>query len=270
MGTSSQNVTIDFSLKFDDALVKPKSPTYSWSPVDHSSSVKVLADTRTIPASASATAVVLPSHADALFHVIEEVDRADKLTVFINGDANGNILRPWRVVSGAITALTVSNSDTTNVQYLRIYTVIPEGTVFERSGTITTPSDLLFALIQGVTDGYQLYVSSNSITTLPANGKVLYNATAKTTDYTQVTSDATVRFNVSSNANYDLLTAAAMIGRRFVVKNLYTSTSTVTINPDSAELIEGSSFYRLSNPGEVAVIYSNGTSWEIESSWQGL
>ena len=105
---------------------------------------------------------------------------------------------------------------------------------------------------------------------LPPNGKVLLSA-IQTADYTVQLTDSIIRFNADpDNLTCNLPTAASANKRRFTIKTLFSSVGQVTIKPNGSERIEDQSLYRLVNPGESITIYSNGSSWEIESSWQGL
>ena len=275
MGTLAENVTIDFSIKFDDELVKPKSPVYSWSPTNNSSSVKVLADSRIIAASATAATVVLPTHADALFHIIEDTNRSGSLTVFLNGDANGNTLAPWRVLSEAITAMTVTNSDTVNVQYLTVYTVIPQGTVFERSGSVTLPTDTTKFL--GLTDtpssfasvGLQVLRVNTGETAVEFIDQILLEntqtfATVTTgtttlgTTYSLILCDAT-----SGNVTIALPAVASSANSLYKLKRIDTSGSySVTLNPDGAETIDGAVDYNMAHY-ESNEIFCDGSTWYI-------
>jgi hypothetical protein len=262
VGTLAQNVTIDFSLKFDDELVKPKSPLYSWAPSNNSSSLKVLADSRIVPASATAATVVLPTHADALFHVIEEVNRADKLTVFINGDSNGNTLRPWRAISGAITALTVTNSDTVDVQYLRIYTVIPQGTVFERSGTVTLAGATTFIGLGDTPLAYTTGLYLKTTGTAVEFSKILRPIKSVATTYTIASTDHTVLADAVS-AGFTITLPAAVDEDEYTINKIDSSANLVVVDGDAAETINGSGSYTLSVEHESVTVRALSGAWYI-------
>lgn len=53
---------------------------------------------------------------------------ADDLTVKINGYSTAMAIKPLRVISGALSALTVSNSDASNPKYLGIIRIVPSST----------------------------------------------------------------------------------------------------------------------------------------------
>ena len=138
MSTSSKSVVVEFLTKFEKTIVKPVSRRFSWRPEDNNSLVKVISDVFIIPASSTDLPITVTSHSDSVMTIFDDPDKTSDLTVKINGDTNGNNLSYWRAISGALGSLTVTNANVNSQRILKIYTIIPQGSILVNDGTVAT------------------------------------------------------------------------------------------------------------------------------------
>jgi len=138
MSTSSKSVVVEFLTKFEKTIVKPVSRRFSWRPEDNNSLVKVISDVFIIPASSTDLPITVTSHSDSVMTIFNDPDKTSDLTVKINGDTNGNNLSYWRAISGALGSLTVTNANVNSQRILKIYTIIPQGSILVNDGTVAT------------------------------------------------------------------------------------------------------------------------------------
>jgi hypothetical protein len=280
-----KKVGLQTTILKDGEIFLPELIEHFWERADTASEVLVIMDEWKIPHSQSSLlSLAIPQHDEtelALFRVVS-ASQSSAVKVFLNGftaAADGRSVSPVFCVSNLdLTQLAATNTSSTTDQHLQLIRIIPAGSITSMSNLVTAIgarnyTDLLDTPQSYSYAGFQPYINEGktALEHLPPGGKVVYNSVAKIADYTITALDGTVRFNATSgNLNANLPAYATVAGRRFVIKNLYTSTSTVTLAPNGSELIEGRSFYRLVNPGESAVIYAGPSGWEIESIWSGL
>jgi hypothetical protein len=129
-------VTLKYNSRVETNNIAPASREFSFSPSDSSSSVKVISDFYLIAGSATDTVLTFATQASAIATIFIDPDNTGDLTLKINGDSNGNTLAPRRSISGALTALTVTNASVSQRQ-IKTYTIIPNGNVSETNATIT-------------------------------------------------------------------------------------------------------------------------------------
>jgi hypothetical protein len=269
----------------DGVMFEPEILEHFWTAANKNSCLLVPSDQWTIPANqTSRLALSFDSYDEtklSFFRVLSN-DKTSLVKVFLNGAtdaADGRAVSPHFCVSNLnLTSIEATNTSTTKDQVLQLYRIIPVGVVENASQLVSaigskTYLELLDTPSHFNLAGYQPYINNErtALEHLPGGGKVVFNTTAHAADYTVLATDYLVRFNATSaNLSCFLPSASSVIGRKFIIKNLYTSTYKISITPFESQQIEGMSFYRLVNPGEAVELYSNGDSWEIVSTWQGL
>lgn len=101
---------------------------------------------------------------------------------------------------------------------------------------------------------------------LEASGAAAY--VAKTTNYTVLPADAKAVIGASNSITL-ALTAAATLGNGFAFSIRNVGTGVITIDPDSAELVDGRSTI-LVYPGEAFDVVCTGTAWVTKGRVRGL
>lgn len=112
------------------------------------------------------------------------------------------------------------------------------------------------------------YATSAPVSTLETARSFGTNTTATSTDITLDVSHYTVRVDASGASRTITLPAASGCTRRiYAVKKSDSSGNTVTVDADGAETIDGATTQVLTTQYSTVVIQSNGTSWDILSTF---
>ena len=119
------------SLLFDgNVLVSPEAAGLYWISKDPASNVKAYVSLHEVAASASDAAIAVDEDSNTQLTILwdNEGTGASDLTVKTNSDSDGRAVQPIRILSGALSALTVSNSDASNAKDLGICRIVVSDT----------------------------------------------------------------------------------------------------------------------------------------------
>ena len=243
---------IKFRSYVGEDKLSPASREYTFVPADASSNVKVISDLYVIDGSVTDSTLTYSAQSTGILTIFIDPDATGDLTLKINGDTNGNTLAPRRIVSGAITGLTVTNGSSSTRQIIS-YTFIPNGTVNEDSSSITfINNNQVKVSSNDSTENYLLskLTAGDNITLTETNdgGNETvtiarpYTITAidQTDDgYTTTVNDDVVIATISSNITVNVLAAANMT-KPVTIKNAEASTGVLTVDGNGSETIDGS------------------------------
>lgn len=113
----------------DDKDTKPPGSILHWISKARTSTVRYYSSSHEIAASATDEAITLDEDDDTLLTFIWINDTDDtNITVKTNSDSTAMQLRPLRILSGKLTALTVTNADASNVKDLLIGRIVVSDT----------------------------------------------------------------------------------------------------------------------------------------------
>lgn len=103
-------------------LIKSK-----WRGSIYDGSTKVIQDWFQVPANSLNEAISINTAIDTVKYIyIEDPNNSGKLSIKINGSSNPTSVSPRILLSEALTSLTVTNTDTSNPQQLRIIYILIE------------------------------------------------------------------------------------------------------------------------------------------------
>lgn len=169
-------------------------------------------------------------------------------------------------------------------QYTNIEPVPPQHRV--SVGLVVRKNAVDGSIFVSINNGYEIDELHDVLISNPVDGQVLVfdgvsklwkNVTASgftpsnviatrlvTANYTVVQQDCTIRVNATSgNVVVQLPAASSVTGYYFIIKKIDNTTNSVTINPNSTELIDGSTSASIYVYNQSLTIQSNGTSWDI-------
>ena len=242
---------IKFNSYVGEDKLRPSSREYTFLPADASSNVKIISDLYVIDGSVTDSTLTYSAQSTGILTIFVDPDGTGDLTLKINGDTNGNTLAPRRIVSGAITGLTVTNGSSSTRQIVS-YTFIPNGTINATDSNVTVVSDKVKVTSNDTTADFLLnkLTAGSNITLTEANDggdetitiARPYTITAidQTDDgYTTTVNDDVVVATISSNITVNVLAAASMT-KPVTIKNAEASTGVLTVDGNGSETIDGS------------------------------
>jgi len=96
------------------------------------------------------------------------------------------------------------------------------------------------------------------------NGSLSLSTVTKTATYTATSSDYTIICSTNT-FTIDLPTAVGITGRVYVIKNI-TSGTTITVDGNGTETIDGATTYTLASQYKLVMIQSDGANWNVISN----
>lgn len=118
-------VTFQEQVFNDSKLVKPLIPLLQWISKNNDGHVRYYSSSHEIAASASDEAISLDEDANTVLTLISVGDSSDtNVTIKTNGDSTAMSVKSERIISGALSAITVSNADATNTKDLLIGRIV--------------------------------------------------------------------------------------------------------------------------------------------------
>lgn len=126
-------VTIEDRVFYNDIVVRPEAKLYQYISTDNDTRVYVSVSIHKVAASASNEVISVDTLTGTKETWLWDTDgvSSDSLTVKTNSDSDARAVKPIRVLSGDVTSLTVSNSDSVNAKYLGIMKVIIDGSNYQ-------------------------------------------------------------------------------------------------------------------------------------------
>lgn len=194
---------------------------------------------------------------------------SDVVATAANGNESSNFI-DMGINSGAYSNATYPILNGANNAY--IYStgndfVIGNGTasknlIFFNGGYATTNEKLRIN-----SSGYVGVSTSSPTSTLHVTGSVAKSITTKTANYTATVNDHTIICNNSGGAiTISLPAASGCSGRVYVIKKVSAILLNVTIDPNGAETIDGSSTRVLTLQYEGVMLQSDGSNWFVISN----
>lgn len=262
---------IKFNSYVGEDILRPSSREYTFLPADSSSNVKIISDLYVIDGSVTDSTLTYSAQSTGIFTIFVDPDGTGDLTLKINGDSNGNTLAPRRIVSGAITGLTVTNGSSSTRQIVS-YTFIPNGTVNATDSNVTaiTNNNQVKVSSNDSTENYLFnkLVAGDNITLTETNdggdedviisSPITITAIDQTDDgYTTTVNDDIVIATITSDITVNVLAGASMT-KPVTIKNAQASTGVLTVDGNGSETIDGSASITIYKGQSRKLAYSGG------------
>lgn len=111
---------------YDNEEIKPIADRLEFVSLNDTAKVSVYSSSHSIAASATDEVITLDEDANTKYTILYDADgvNSDSLSCKSNGDSDARAVKPLRILSGALSSLSVSNSDSSSPKRLLIYRIV--------------------------------------------------------------------------------------------------------------------------------------------------